>query len=153
MGAGAAADAPRVLSWIVATLLGSLAVEVALLPVSASAFSRVTSAGLILNLLAVPAMGVVQIAAMAVTLASESPLLAYSAGLDAHIAASALVSSARPGEGGAVAGRARAAAGRLARVVYYGALMATVAGRGRLRVASASWSISPHSSQSSAEPM
>ena len=41
----------------------SLAVEAALLPVSASAFSRVTSAGLVLNLLAVPAMGVVQIAA------------------------------------------------------------------------------------------
>src|SRR5215204_3778852 len=35
-----------VFSWIVATIVGSLAVEAALLPVAASAFSRVTSAGL-----------------------------------------------------------------------------------------------------------
>jgi len=126
-----------VLSWIVATLIGSLAVEVALLPVSASAFSRVTSAGLILNLLAVPAMGVVQIAAMAVTLISESPLLAYSAGWTTHVAASALISSAD---------LVKAAPWLAARVpppavwlvlVYYGALVATVIGRGRLRLASA----------------
>jgi competence protein ComEC len=125
-----------VLSWIVATLIGSLAVEVALLPVSASAFSRVTSAGLILNLLAVPAMGVVQIAAMAVTLISESPLLAYSAGWTTHVAASALISSAD---------LVKAAPWLAARVpppavwlilVYYGALGATVIGRGRLRLAS-----------------
>ena len=124
------------LSWIVATLIGSLAVEVALLPVSASAFSRVTSAGLILNLLAVPAMGVVQIAAMAVTLASGSPLLAYGAGWTAHVAAGALVSSAD---------LVKAAPWLTARVppppaglvlTYYGALLATVAGRGRLRIAS-----------------
>ena len=131
-------DPPHaVLSWIVATLIGSLAVEVALLPVSASAFSRVTSAGLILNLLAVPAMGVVQIAAMAVTLINESPLLAYSAGWMTHIAASALISSAD---------LVKAAPWLAARVpppavwlvlVYYGALVATVIGRGRLRVASA----------------
>ena len=126
-----------VLSWIVATLIGSLAVEVALLPVSASAFSRVTSAGLILNLLAVPAMGVVQVAAMAVTLISESPLLAYSAGWTTHIAASALISSAD---------LVKAAPWLAARVpppavwlvlVYYGALVATVIGRGRVRLASA----------------
>jgi competence protein ComEC len=129
--------AGRMLSWIVATLIGSLAVEVALLPVSASAFSRVTSAGLILNLLAVPAMGVVQIAAMAVTLISESPLLAYSAGWTTHVAASALISSAD---------LVKAAPWLAARVpppavwlvlVYYGALVATVIGRGRLRLASA----------------
>lgn len=127
----------RMFSWIVATLIGSLAVEVALLPVSASAFSRVTSAGLILNLLAVPAMGVVQIAAMAVTLISESPLLAYSAGWTTHVAASALISSAD---------LVKAAPWLAARVpppavwlvlVYYGALVATVIGRGRLRLASA----------------
>jgi competence protein ComEC len=129
--------AGRMLSWIVATLIGSLAVEVALLPVSASVFSRVTSAGLILNLLAVPAMGVVQIAAMAVTLISESPLLAYSAGWTTHVAASALISSAN---------LVKAAPWLTARVpppavwlvlVYYGALVATVIGRGRLRLASA----------------
>ncbi len=126
-----------VLSWIVALLIGSLAVEAALLPVSASAFSRVTSAGLILNLLAVPAMGVVQIAAMAVTMLSESPLLAYGAGWTAHIAASALVSSAD---------LVRMAPWLAARVpppavwlvaIYYGALLVMVGGRGRPRIASA----------------
>ena len=127
-----------VLSWIVATIIGSLAVEAALLPVSASAFSRVTSAGLVLNLLAVPAMAVVQIAAMMVTLVSHSPLLAYGAGWTTHVAASALVSSAD---------LVKAAPWLAARVpppsvwlvlVYYTALLVMVAGRGRLRIASAS---------------
>src|SRR5688572_6521613 len=128
----------KVPSWIAATVIGSAAVEAALLPVSASAFSRVTSAGLLLNLLAVPAMGVVQVAAMAVTLVSESPLLAYGAGWAAHIAATALVSSA---------GLVTAAPWLAARVpppgpwlvvVYYAALLTLAAGRGRLRIAGAS---------------
>ena len=126
-----------VFSWIVATIVGSLAVEAALLPVSASAFSRVTSAGLILNLLAVPVMGVVQIAAMAVTLVSESPLLAYSAGWTTHIAANALVSSADLVKAAPwLASRVPPPSGWLV-LVYYGALLMTVAGRGRLRIASA----------------
>ena len=81
-------------SWVVATVLGSLAVEAVLLPVSALQFSRVTSAGLLLNLLAVPAMGGVQVAAMVVTVANEIPWLAFSAGWVAHRAADALLSSA-----------------------------------------------------------
>jgi competence protein ComEC len=130
--------AALILSWIIATVIASLAVEAVLLPVSASAFSRVTSAGLVLNLLAVPAMGVVQIAAMAVTIVSESPVLAYGAGWTTHVAASALVSSAD---------MVKAAPWLAARVpppsvwllsVYYGALLVMVAGRGRLRIASAS---------------
>ena len=125
----------RVLSWIVATIVASLAVEAALLPVSALAFSRVTSAGLILNLLAVPAMGVVQIAAMVVTLVSEIPLLAFVAGWIAHVAASALVSSA---ELVALAPwlSARVPPPGMALVlVYYAALLVGVMGRGRLRAA------------------
>jgi competence protein ComEC len=130
--------AAAMLSWIVATIIGSLAVEVALLPVSASAFSRVTSAGLVLNLLAVPAMAVVQIGAMMVTLVNQSPPLAYGAGWTTHVAASALVSSAD---------LVKAAPWLAARVpppsvwlvlVYYTALLVTVAGRGHLRIASAS---------------
>jgi competence protein ComEC len=127
----------KVLSWIAATLIGSVAVEVALLPVSASAFSRVTSAGLILNLLAVPAMGVVQVAATAVTLASESPLLAYGAGWTAHMAATALVSSANLVTAAPwLAARVPPPAPWLV-VVYYAALLTMVAGRGRLRIAGA----------------
>jgi competence protein ComEC len=126
-----------VFSWIVATIIGSLAVEAALLPVSASAFSRVTSAGLMLNLLAVPAMGVVQIAAMTVTLVSENPLLAYHAGWTTHIAANALVSSADLVKAAPwLASRVPPPSAWLV-LVYYGALLMTVAGRGRLRIASA----------------
>jgi len=126
-----------VFSWIVATIVGSLAVEAALLPVAASAFSRVTSAGLILNLLAVPAMGIVQIAAMTVTFVGEIPFLAYGAGWTTHVAANALVSSAdlvtvAPW----LASRVPPPSAWLVSV-YYSALMMTVAGRGRLRIASA----------------
>jgi competence protein ComEC len=126
-----------VLSWIVATLIGSLAVEAVLLPVSAAAFSRVTSAGLILNLLAVPAMGAVQIAAMVVTTMSTSSLIAYGAGWMAHMAAGALVSSAdlvtlAPW----LAARVPPPSAWLV-LVYYVALPVTVAGRGRFRLAGA----------------
>jgi len=130
--------AAGMLSWIVATLIGSLAVEAALLPVSAAAFSRVTSAGLILNLLAVPAMAVVQIAAMVVTLVSDTTLIAYAAGWTAHIAVSALVSSADLVKVAPwLAARVPPPATYLV-LVYYVALVATIAGRGRLRIASAS---------------
>jgi competence protein ComEC len=124
-----------VFSWIVATLVGSLAVEAVLLPVSASAFSRVTSAGLILNLVAIPAMGVVQIAAMVVTAMSDSSAIAYGAGWAAHVAASALVSSAdlvtiAPW----LAARVPPPSAWLV-LVYYVALLIALAGRGRFRAA------------------
>ena len=87
---------PRVgvLAWVVASLLASLAIEAALLPVSAMLFSRVTGAGLVLNLIAVPLMGVVQIAAMVTALADAIPVIAGSAGWIAHAAAQGLVGSA-----------------------------------------------------------
>jgi len=87
---------PRIgaLSWVAASVVASLAVEIALLPVSATLFSRVTGAGLVLNLLAVPLMGVVQIAALAATLADPFPSIAGLAGWISHAAAHALVGSA-----------------------------------------------------------
>ena len=81
-------------SWVTASIAASFAIEVALLPVSASLFSRVTAAGLLLNLLAVPLMGVVQIAALVVTLCDSVPSIAQPAGWIAHGAAQALVGSA-----------------------------------------------------------
>jgi competence protein ComEC len=127
----------RARSWIVATVIGSLAVEAALLPVSASAFSRVTSAGLILNLVAVPAMGVVQVAALLVTVFNAVPLVAYQAGWTAHAAARALVSSADlvtalPW----LATRVPPPSPWLI-LVYYAALLAGLAARGRVRTVSA----------------
>jgi competence protein ComEC len=88
--------APRlgILSWVVASVLASLAIEVALLPVSALLFSRVTAAGLLLNLIAVPLMGIVQIAALVTAFANGFPLIAGPAGWIAHIAAQALIGSA-----------------------------------------------------------
>ena len=81
-------------SWVLASVVASLAIEVALLPVSATLFSRVTGAGLVLNLLAVPLMGIVQVAALVVTLADGVAVVASSAGWTAHYAAQALVGSA-----------------------------------------------------------
>jgi competence protein ComEC len=88
--------APRVgiLSWIVASVFASLAIEIALLPVSALLFSRVTGAGLVLNLIAVPLMGVVQIGALVTAFANGVPAIAGPAGLLAHLAAQGLIGSA-----------------------------------------------------------
>jgi competence protein ComEC len=72
LAAGAAWNAARPSSWwhaAAAICLGSLAVELVLMPVSALVFERVTIAGLVLNLAAVPAMGVVQAAASACVMA------------------------------------------------------------------------------------
>ena len=82
------------LSWVAASVVASLAIEIALLPVSAALFSRVTGAGLVLNLFAVPLMGVVQIAALVTTLLDRVPAVAGPAGWIAHLAAQALVGSA-----------------------------------------------------------
>jgi len=84
----------RICSWALASAMASMSVEIVLVPVSASAFSRVTSAGVLLNLLAVPSMGVLQIAASIVALADAVPFFAARAGWTAHAAATVLVKSA-----------------------------------------------------------
>lgn len=63
-----------------ALVLASLAAEVALMPVSAYVFQRVTIAGLAANLAAIPAMAVAQIAAM-VTVAADAMGVAGLAGV------------------------------------------------------------------------
>jgi competence protein ComEC len=86
---------PRALAPIAAMLVASLAAEVALLPVSAFLFSRVTVAGLVLNFAAIPLMGIAQIAGMAVVPASlVSSALAAALGWVAHAGAEGLVRSA-----------------------------------------------------------
>src|SRR4029453_757795 len=64
------------------------------LPVSAVLFSRVTGAGLVLNLIAVPLMGLVQIAALVTAMANSVPVIARPAGMIAHLAAQGLIGSA-----------------------------------------------------------
>jgi competence protein ComEC len=84
----------RWLSWLVASIGASAAVEIVLLPVMAHTFSRITAAGLVLNIVAVPAMAVVQVAGLVVVLAPIDALRT-AAGWIAHLAAAAILESAR----------------------------------------------------------
>ena len=69
--------------------------EAALLPVGAYVFSRITVAGIVLNLIAVPLMGVVQVASLfAIAAAVLLPELARAGGWIAHAAVQSIVSSA-----------------------------------------------------------
>jgi competence protein ComEC len=80
---------------IVAMFAASAAAEAMLFPVGAVVFSRVTFAGLALNFLAIPLMGVAQIAGMVlVPLALVSRPLASGVGYIAHLGALGLVKSA-----------------------------------------------------------
>jgi competence protein ComEC len=80
---------------LAAMLVASIAAEAVLFPIGAVLFSRVTFAGLGLNFLAIPLMGLAQIAGMAVVpLALVSAPLAAGAGWIAHLGAAGLVWSA-----------------------------------------------------------
>jgi len=78
-----------------ALVLASLSAEVALMPVAAYVFQRVTIAGLAANLAAIPAMAVAQVAAMATTAADAIGVtrLAGVAGWITHEAVRALLAS------------------------------------------------------------
>lgn len=98
----AAASAPAWLAgapfWVqaaVGVLVASLAAEAALFPVSAFVFSRATAAGLLLNFAAVPLMTFVQVGAVGTLAASSLAPAAAWAGHTTHLAAWALVESAR----------------------------------------------------------
>ncbi len=76
-------------------LAATACAEFALLPVAASAFSRVTAAGLILNFAAIPLMTVTQVAGLlAVGAAGVSTAAAAVFGQVAHLAATGIVASA-----------------------------------------------------------
>ena len=82
-------------AWIAASVAASTAAEIALLPMAAIVFSRVTFAGVLLNLLAVPLMTVAQIAGLAVVAGGGAAWIAAPAGAVAAASAGALVESAR----------------------------------------------------------
>ncbi|MGH9348259.1 MAG: DNA internalization-related competence protein ComEC/Rec2 [Vicinamibacterales bacterium] len=84
-----------VATWALASVVASCATEIVLLPISATAFSRVTVAGLALNLLAVPLMTVTQIAGLAVVCLDGVEPAARLAGRVAAAGARGLVESAR----------------------------------------------------------
>lgn len=76
--------------------LATAAAELALLPIQAGAFHRVTLAGLVLNFVAIPAMAVVQMAGIAIVAADASgaTMLLPAASAAARIGAWALMDSA-----------------------------------------------------------
>jgi len=84
-----------VFGWLLASVAASFAAEIALLPISAWTFSRVTSAGLLLNLAAVPLMALVQVGGILVSCLADVDLVARPAGWLAYVASAALVGSAR----------------------------------------------------------
>jgi competence protein ComEC len=81
--------------WALACVLASLAIEIVLLPINATAFSRVTVAGLALNLLAVPLMTTAQAAGLLVACLDRFEWIAGAAGIVAAAGARGLVESAR----------------------------------------------------------
>lgn len=81
--------------WALLSMAASVAVEAVLLPIGAHTFSRITVAGLFLNLVAIPAMAVVQIAGLAVAFFESLETLAAPAGWLAAASARTLVDSAR----------------------------------------------------------
>jgi competence protein ComEC len=86
---------PREAAWIAGMLAASIATQVALLPVGALMFSRITFAGLALNFVAIPLMTLAQVAGMFLvptTLVSQHA--ASVAGYVAHLGAAGLVRSA-----------------------------------------------------------
>lgn len=86
---------PRLVRPVSSLFAASLAVEVVLLPVAASDFSRVTVAGLVLNFAAIPLMAVAQFAGMAIVpLHGLSPVAARTIGWVAFAGAEGLVHTA-----------------------------------------------------------
>ena len=77
-------------------LSATVAAEIALAPISAALFARVTFAGLLLNFAAIPLMTVVQVSSLAtLALFAVSPHAAQPAGYVVHLAADALIESSR----------------------------------------------------------
>jgi competence protein ComEC len=80
-----------------ALMLASISAELVLLPVVSYVFQRVTIAGLAVNLIAIPCMAVVQVAAMVTSAASALSLdtVANAAGWVTHAGVAGLLESAR----------------------------------------------------------
>jgi competence protein ComEC len=124
----------RIVSSVVALLAASAAAETMLLPVGASFFSRVTLAGLVLNLLAVPLMGLAQVAGMvAIPVAFVSDLGAAAVGFLAHLGAAGLIESSELVRIAPALVFRVAPPGWFVVMLYYAALFAWWLSRGRRR--------------------
>ena len=86
----------RIVPPVAGMLFATICAELALLPIAATAFSRVTFAGLVLNFVAIPLMTVAQVAGLlAVGVAAVSEPAGLTLGYAAHLAALGIVDSAR----------------------------------------------------------
>jgi competence protein ComEC len=126
---------PRWLVFAAALLVASLAAELATLPVAAYLFGRVTVAGLALNFVAVPLMGLTQLLGIAVLLCAPlSESAADVVGWLGAMAARGLIASAGLVEvAPAVAWRVARPSGLAVAVYYVGAAAAIWAWRARPR--------------------
>ena len=93
---GPARPLPKAISVLGLSVAATLAAETAVLPIGASGFGRITFAGVVLNVVAIPLMAVAQMAGLATALLSfSSETAAAWAGWTAHLAVTGLVESAR----------------------------------------------------------
>jgi competence protein ComEC len=117
---------PRPLATVAALFAASAAAEIALLPIAAALFSRVTFAGLLLNFGAVPLMALAQLAGMAVVpLFALSPTAAQAAGWIAWVGAEGLVRTANLVEYAQWSTWRVAPPGLILLVIYYGAIVSS----------------------------
>jgi competence protein ComEC len=116
----------RIAMWLLASVGASIAVELTLMPVAAASFSRVTIAGPLLNLVAVPLMAVAQISGLVVAAFDGWPAVARTAGWFASTSASAIVESARIVDGAPAFAWRVPPPGVVLLVVYYGSLLVVV---------------------------
>lgn len=123
-------------------LAATVCAELALLPIAASAFSRVTAAGLLLNFVAIPLMTVTQLAGMLAVAASPvSPAVAGLCGYVAHLATVGIVDSARLVDVMPFLTRRVPAPDALVTVAYYGGWVLVLGAGGRPALRAAGWGL------------
>ena len=128
---------PVGIRWLLQSIVASLAVEAVLLPVQATAFGRVSIAGVVLNLVAVPAMTVAQLSGLVVVAADVAGAAAAFAGSIADLSVQLLIWSASLAEAAPWLTDRVPPPAWVAVAVYYAALIGTVRGAGTVRAMSA----------------
>jgi competence protein ComEC len=131
------AGVPVAIRWLPQSILASLAVEAVLLPVQAMAFGRVSIAGVVLNLVAVPAMTVAQLSGLLVVAADVTGTTAWLAGWVADLSVRILLRSASLAEAAPWLTDRAPPPAWIAVGVYYVTLGVAMRGAGRLRATSA----------------
>lgn len=134
--------APAGIRWVGGAVAASVAAEIVLGPIAAAVFSRITAAGIVLNLVAVPVMTITQFAGLALVCA-PSDAMAYAAGWLAHAGAWMLVESGRLVEIAPWLTRRVPPPAPALIAVYYASVLVVLWRDGRMRLAAAAtWLLS-----------